>query len=242
MILSVYAAQLVADDSKIIRTQAGLTPYSASYIVDWMDSKAGTREVVLEKKADSGYLFRVNVTATGLLSMFSDLSVNEESGFSLSKSDIKLNFYNIKKIGAKKGEYIARTDKKNRTVEIKTKKGLKIVSIEDGSLTSSLFELQLMLDARRSRIQGEYRLLTKKGLTQYQLDSILDENVNVPAGNFKTKLCKFKQRGKRGKVGKRGINYYLAPELGFLPVRVEYIKKGKLKYALVLEKLPVLKK
>lgn len=82
--------------------------------------------------------------------------------------------------------------------------------------------LQVMWDLQRGRVPGEYRLVDETELKSYQIKNEGEETLETPLGKLRA------ARISQSKPGKTRITtFWFAPELHFLPVRVEQKKDGK---------------
>lgn len=81
----------------------------------------------------------------------------------------------------------------------------------------------LMLDLLHGRSAAQYTMLDGKRRKALTISHLGDSVVKVPLGEFKVRKVRHQAAN-----SSRMVTLYCAPELGFLPVRIEQHRKGKL--------------
>lgn len=86
---------------------------------------------------------------------------------------------------------------------------------------------------RAGKQPGKFRIIDDDSIQIYEFEFLGEETVEVPAGKFPTVRYRRQREGSR-----RSVVVWFAPELAFLPVRVEHQKDGKKTFVANADKLP----
>jgi hypothetical protein len=83
-------------------------------------------------------------------------------------------------------------------------------------------DVTAIVELRAGRVPGEYSIIDDDSIKIYGYEFLGEETIKVPAGEFQT--LKF-NRQRPG--SSRSMLIWFAPDAGYLPVRTEYLKRGK---------------
>jgi len=196
--------------------EAALVPFESRYELSIKGIPQGETRVQLEPDRPGTYLYRSLTQPKSLAAWFRDETVREQSHFEISAKGLRpLEF-----------EYQRSSDRADRSVTIRFdwEKNRVLNSVEGdnwsmpvpvGTLDKILVNLALMLDLQHGLTHVEYPVADGGMLKTYRFDVINKTRIETPAGAFDTVVVK------RSREDKQSTQLWCAPELGYLPVRVE---------------------
>jgi hypothetical protein len=195
---------------------AALAPFESRYELSIKGIRQGETRMQLEPDQPGTYLYHSLTQPKSVAAWFRDETVREQSRFELVARGLRpLEF-----------EYQRSSDRADRSVTIRFdwKKNRVLNSVEGdnwsmpvpvGTLDKILVNLALMLDLQHGSRHLEYPVADGGLLKTYRFDVINEARIETPAGTFETVLVK------RSRDNNQLTYLWCAPELGYLPVRVE---------------------
>ena len=109
------------------------------------------------------------------------------------------------------------------------------VSNESTTIQDKLsYQAQLMLDfsnAKYSQKQFEYFIAAQKEIEKYEIKNLGFKDIKTPLGNFTALVLH-----RKVKNSKKEDTVYLAPELNWLPIRIDHLDKKGRKMIAIIEK------
>lgn len=201
----------------------GLSGFSAQYEARYA---AFSGDVTMELQAGAGadeYVYRVTTRARGMARLIRKGTATETARFRFADGVITPLQYEIDD-GTKAGE-------DNMQVQFDWAAGVADSTYENDSVQLSLAadirdrlttDLFVMRALRSGNPPTTFRIAEKNAIRDYEFNFLGTETVAVPAGSFDT------VKYLRQRVGSsRATVIWFAPELDFLPVRLEQLKRGK---------------
>jgi hypothetical protein len=208
-------AGLVANELAALEETA-LVPFESGYELSIKGIPQGETRMQLEPDRPGTYLYHSLTQPKSLAAWFRDDTVREQSRFEVGAEGLRpLDF-----------EYQRSSDRTNRSVTIRfdweNNRVLNSVEgdnwsmpVPSGTLDKILVNLALMLDLQRGLTHVEYPVADGGILKTYRFDVINEARVETPAGVFETVVVE------RSREDKQFTRLWCAPDLGYLPVRVE---------------------
>jgi hypothetical protein len=128
-------------------------------------------------------------------------------------------------------------DWRNRSVHIDDRVHPWDLEIEDSTLEKHVYQVQLRLDLLQNPKQKTFNYLIADGgrLKHYQIKRLEQETITTPLGSINT--VKFKRQRDRDSDKDRETTLWCAPELNYLPVKLEHIEKDGTKFTAVLRRV-----
>lgn len=211
-----------------------LTPYKAVYEVNRGNIMLGDTTFSLSKKDGDCYLMENLVQPMGIAAMFAG-EITESSYFCVENGQIRSQQYRIHEENGDEGDnYTLKFDWGNQLVRTNNDKPRQLPT--DG-LDRSVMEIAM----RRLLAQAGDKLPTASfiflmveddEIKPYRFRITDREPVATRVGRFDT------VKVERVNADKREFRLWLAPELDYLPVKVERQKKGSAPYRMILRELP----
>lgn len=220
-----------------------LDDYSAKYEIEMNGLQAGELTQQLETLTDGLHRFRSATKAKGVIAVFRRDTVKETSLWTVSRQQIKPRQYLYQRSGGKKDKYLRMDfDWRENSVHIDDKVHPWDLEIETGTLEKHIYQVQLRLDLLQNPEQNMFNYLIADGgrIKHYQIERLEQETITTPLGKIAT--VKFKRQRDRDSDKDRETTLWCAPELNYLPVKLEHIEKDGTKFTAVLRRIEGLSK
>lgn len=202
-----------------------LVPFDATYQLSIKSISQGESVVELKASEQDTYLYRSYTHPTLIASWFRDETINEQSRFRITGSQLVPLAY----------EYRREQDDKTRLVNLdfdwESNKVVNSIAgdnwtmpVPDGALDKILVNLALMLDLQGGKSSVEYPVADGGILKTYRFEITGKERIETPAGAFDTVLVK------RSRQDRQPTYLWCAPNLAYLPVRIERRLQHDMRY------------
>ncbi len=195
--------------------------FKAKYTVSAMGLTIaeGTRN--LTKQPDGSYLFHTIAKPTGVVSVFREDTIEENSHFLFENTQIKPLLYEYKHLdnnkNLKKHKKVVFNWETLEALSIENKKEWKL-PLQTGAVDFLLSQISLMQDLTlNKRGDQNYIIVDEDEIKPYTIKFEKEEIVETALGKFKT--LKFIRRAKNPK---RYSSLWCAVDLKFLPVKIEH--------------------
>ena len=204
------------------------TPYDAVYDISKGVFRLGTMARRLDIGVGGEYVFESTMETRGLVALFSKDRVVETSRGKLDGLQFIPERYEYIRTGGER-DYSLYFDYESGIVRRDDRASAWSADMPVNLLDKLVYQAQLMLDLVDAPTSLNYNIADKSKLKTYVIENLGDEQVDTRAGRFATiKL----ERSKAD--SKRRTTVWCARDLGWLPVKVEYVdKKGGLTTALL---------
>lgn len=196
---------------------APVSPFHGEYEVWRNGSKIGMAVMELSALDDGRWHFNYAVHGTNGLAAIAAADVNEDSEFRWAAGRPELLRYDYKQSIAfsKKHRSLVRSADGLRIAADDGKKQAEIES-EPGVIDRNVLVLALAADMSGGAGEFRYRVADKRAISDQEYSRDGRETVSVPAGRYDAERMK-----RIRKNADRTTTSWLAPELGYLPVRME---------------------
>jgi hypothetical protein len=216
----------------------GLDDYSAKYQIEMNGLQAGELTQELETLTDGLHRFSSVTKAKGVVALFRRDTVKESSLWILSKQQTQPHQYLYQRSGGKKDKYLRMDfDWRKNSVHIDDKVHPWNLDIEEGTLEKHVYQVQLRLDLLKNPQQTNFNYSIADGgrIKHYEIERLEQETITTPLGQIAT--VKFKRQRDRESDKDRETTLWCAPELNYLPVKLEHIEKDGTKFIAVIRRL-----
>lgn len=213
--------------------RAAPRPFSAVYAFQWHGITAGYSTLSLTEASPGKYVYSSVSRARGLVRLaFPDpivesstfriadgriepLEYREDDGPSRSEQNVALQFdWNSKEVHGTAG---------NRTVE---------QPLEKGTQDPLSVQVALMCELAAGNSPTHFLLFDKTAAAQYHYTREGEITLDTPLGRLETVIYRSDRSD-----SDRAMRFWLAPSLGFLPVRAERKRRGKTEFELRIREL-----
>ena len=200
---------------------AELTPFNATYALSRNGLHLGSNRLQLSRDTDGRWRYAATITPGGLLSLFVADTVEEESRWRLHGDTIRPDHYRYHRFGGKKERRVELSfNWESREVVNDVGGDRWTMEIPDGTLDKLLYQVAIMRDLKRGERAMNYAIADGGTLKRYHLKVTGEESLETPLGVLRTLRI---ERTKES--SSKTTRLWCAPELGFLPVRIEQVKK-----------------
>lgn len=191
----------------------------------------GETRIGLERSQDDIYRYWSESKATGFASIFIDDVIKEESLFRFEDGRLWPVSYEYRQLnsGKNRAEDIV-YDWTDGIATVNYRGHESVVELESGTMDRFLMQLAISLHSRDGTLERTYRIIDNSRIKTYQLRSTETETLTTPAGTFETLRVERIDDNKDKK-----LRLWLAPELDYLPVKIEQEKLNEEPLRLVLK-------
>jgi hypothetical protein len=192
---------------------------------------SGTTTIELARTDQTGeYLYETRTTAHGIARLFRSGVAVESSQFFYHNSSIVPSVYHLDEGSgnAVDESHISFDWKQARASSTYEGESVEL-DIKPGMLDRLSADLNVILKLRNNKKPEATVLILRNDIKTYEFKQDGEEKVSTPAGDFKTVKFIRQRPGSR----RRTLIWY-APELGYLPVKVQQQKEGKTKAEMLL--------
>lgn len=183
---------------------------------------SGELSMSLTADNDGGFLFRTITSPRGFVRMFARGEINESSRMLITDKTVVPLDYKLRDTISDDHDADVRFEWDNGTV-IGVERNQEVSgNLQSGMLNRAALYVAIMRDLQFDRLPEEYVLFDRGQVKAYQLENLGSEVVKVPYGQFEAiKLVR------NTDDSRRSMYLWCAPELDFLPVRIELYKDDK---------------
>ncbi len=208
--------------------------FSANYKVMLNGLSAGELKRELSTTENGSRRFTSQTQAKGVFAFFKPDVITETSIWTQKGKEIRPESYLYTKTGGKKEKHLNFIfDWKTQHVNVANKEQTHSFDVTDNTLDKLVYQLAIMADLADNKKQLSYSIAGKHKLKIYDIAILGEEIISTPLG--KVKAIKLKR--KRDEKQQRQTTLWCAPELNYLPVKIEHIEKDGTNFTAELRKL-----
>lgn len=205
-----------------------LKTFSATYNIEWRGVGAGTSTLELIRVGGSDYVYRSRNVARGLFRFAFPDAITQTSQFSLIDGAVVPSSYRADDGSSKTDRDISiQFDWKNGKGSGTSENKPVDVELKPGTQDTLSVQIALMLELSAGHSPERFWLLDKREMKEYHYTREGTVALTTPLGKIDTVVYRSERTGST-----RVTRLWLAPSLGFLPVRAEQIRDGKREFAL----------
>jgi Protein of unknown function (DUF3108) len=215
-----------------LAAEPGIARYTAEYEVETDGHRVANAEFRVAENAD-GYVFSSSARARGVLRLVRPDPAVDRSEFSLVDDRIVPSMFRYED-GSRKGEdnFSVVFDSAASEVRVNSAAGTQTLPLEAGLLDRGAVQVALMRDLSACRLPGPYRYVDDDGIGEYRFERVDDLAAETGIGTLDT--IRFSQQREGSS---RKTIFWLAPELAFLPVRIDQFRNGELRTSFTLDEV-----
>jgi hypothetical protein len=208
-----------------------VTTYTATYRVEYKGKEAGTAEFSVRYLADQDlYEFSSRTLAKGLLKLARPNPAVDRSQFRIVNGGIlPVEFWY--EDGSRSGEDNLHIvfDWQRRIATVSSAEARREIELPEGALDRGSIQVALMRDLAAGRALRSRSLADDDAVVTYEYTDNGTETVATGMGPLLARALTQQRAG-----SSRVTNLWLAPELGFLPVRIEQRRDGEVQTSFTL--------
>jgi hypothetical protein len=214
--------------------EAGLPTYTATYRVAYKGREAGTAEFSVRYVAERDvYEFSSRVMAKGMLKLARPNPAVERSEFRVAAGVIQpLQFWY--EDGSRSGEdnFHIEFDWERRVATVDSAEARREFALPESALDRGSLQVALMHDLATSGAARTLKLADEDGIVEYEYTDNGTATMPTGSGPVATRVLTQQRAG-----SSRVTSLWVAPELRFLPVRIEQRRDGEVQTAFELLKV-----
>jgi hypothetical protein len=206
-------------------------PFKITLDVEWRGMAAGTSTLELTRESPTEYTYRSSNTARGLFRLAIPDTITQVSHIAMVEGKVRPSSY----VGDDGSSSTEKDVKLNFDWAAMRVTGVAEDKPVDAALTPGVqdslsVQVALMCALAAGQSPKSFQLIDKDEVKEYQYTHERDEKLDTPAGKLDTVVYTSQKKG-----SKRLTRLWIAPSLGFLPVRAEQVNKGKRELQLQLK-------
>jgi hypothetical protein len=207
---------------------ADLKPFRATYTVDWKGMTAGTSVLELKRSGADGFVYSSTNTPRGMFRMALPDAINQTSTFRTAEGRIVPQTF-------------TGSDEKERPIDLKfdwnsrrvtgVAKGAPVdLEIPPDTQDPMSLQISALRDLAANKLQASVWMIDGDKLKEYELRQEGTARIQTGLGELDTVVYTSKRAG-----GDRLTRTWVAPNLGYLPVKAERIRGKKVEFTLHIE-------
>jgi hypothetical protein len=206
-------------------------PFRITLDVEWRGIGAGTSTLELTRQSPTEYTYRSSNTARGLFRLVIPDTITQVSHFTIVDGKVRPSSY-VGDDGSSSTEKDVKLDfdwSAMRVTGVAEDKPVD-AALTPGVQDSLSVQVALMCALAAGESPKSFQLIDKDEVKEYQYTHERNETLETPVGRLETVVYKSQRKGAR-----RLTRLWIAPSLGYLPVRAEQVNKGKRELQLQLK-------
>lgn len=223
VLVSVHAGTAAAADGPATPGHSCPQPFKITLDVEWRGMGAGTSTLELTRQSPTEYTYRSSNTARGLFKLAIPDTITQVSHLSVVDGKVRPSSYigddgssSTEKDVSLKFDWAAM--RVTGTAEDKPVDAALTPGVQD----SLSVQVALMCALAAGESPKTFQLIDKDEVKEYQYTHERNETLDTPVGKLDTVVYTSQRKG-----AKRLTRLWIAPSLGYLPVRAEQVNKGK---------------
>jgi hypothetical protein len=210
---------------------AVVATYTATYAVEYKGKDAGTAELAVRKLPDNDlYEFSSTIMAKGLLKLARPKPAVERSHFRVEADGIRpVEFWY--EDGSRSGEDNLHVvfDWDRAVVTFTSAEARREMAVPRGAVDRGTLQVARMRDFASPDVPRSYTIVDDDSVAEYEYTDNGTATITTKAGSHATRVFTQQRAG-----SSRTTQIWVAPDLKFLPVRIEQRRDGEVQTALAL--------
>jgi hypothetical protein len=212
--------------SAAVNAQSGVVPasfpssFKASFVLNARGLDIGVTHWALSSLEDGRYLYTLHSEATGIAKLFRDERIDESSEWRFENGRVRPLRYSYSREGGKRDRKDTASFDWDKARATYTRDGqTREKRLAEGTLDKLNYMLALMNDLAHGMRETQYLVADNGKKKTYQLKVVGEERIQTVVGELQTIIVERTREGKD-----RLTRVWCAPELAYLPVRIEHIE------------------
>lgn len=207
--------------------------FEAFYSMERGRFEIAETRMALHRTQDGIYRFTSKAEPIGMLAWFMDDVITETSIFRMTDDGFLPVSYEYRHKGSDKNRDEAITyDWTTGTAELDYRGNISTAELKPGTVDRFLLQLAAARGLMEGEMEQSHRVLDNGRVKFFELRGRKPETVEVPAGRFETQVI-----SRSDADDDKRITFWFAPDLGYVPVRVEQVKKNEEPIRLLLKRV-----
>jgi hypothetical protein len=205
--------------------------YKATYSVEYKGKEAGVSDWSVRSLGDDRYEFLASITAKGMLKLIRPKPTVERSQFRLEGGALRPLEYWFED-GSRSGEdnWHVVFDWQRRVATVTTADARRELNVPDVAPDIGTLKAAVMRDLVARGVPGPYQITDEDSIGTYEYTDGGAATLQTGIGSLETRIFVQQRAG-----SSRSTWMWVAPTLGFLPVRVEQRRNNEVQTAFLLK-------
>jgi hypothetical protein len=231
--LAIAAAAVVPAAASASADVDGPADFVAKFAIEWKGITAGYTTLELTRMAPNVYTYRSRNVARGIFRLVFPDAISQTSTFSIVNGEVQPSSYHADdgERDSDKAVTLRFDWQSGRVTGVAEKKPVDL-ALESGTQDSLSVQIELMRELAAGRSPKSFWLIDNDEIKEYRYVREGTVTLDTPLG----KLEAVKYRSERA-GSDRVTRLWLAPSLGYLPIRAERSRAGKIDFGLVIREL-----
>ena len=206
-------------------------PFKLTLDVEWHGMGAGTSTLQLTRKSPTEYTYESSNTARGLFRLAIPDTITQVSHMSVADGKVRpLSYMGDDGSSDTDKDVSLKFDWTTLRVTGVAENKPVDAALTPGVQDSLSVQVALMCMLAAGQSPKSFQLIDKDEVKEYQYTHEGNATLDTPAGKLETVIYTSQRKG-----AKRLTRLWIAPSLGYLPVRAEQVNKGKRELQLTLK-------
>jgi hypothetical protein len=226
-------AVLVAALPNLVAAADAMQPFVATYGVEWRGMGAGTSTLELEPLDDDRWSYRSRNMARGVFRLAFPNAITQTSIFRIHDDQVVPLIYRADDGSKSTARDISLDFDWSGRRATGTAEDEKVsVELQPGMQDALSVQIALMRELAAGRTPETFLLVDKGDVKMYRYTLDGEERVSTPLGEFDTRVYRSQREGSN-----RVTKLWLAPSLGWVPVRAQQTRGERVEFSMTLRKL-----
>jgi hypothetical protein len=227
----VIAAALTVAADEASGADASVATYTATYRVEYKGKEAGVSDWSVRDLGDGRYEFQARIMPKGMLKLIRPKPTIERSQFRLEGAHYRPLEYWFED-GSRSGEdnWHLVFDWQRRVATVTTMEARREIAVPDVALDIGTLKAAVMRDIAANGAPGPYQIADEDSVGTYEYTDSGPATLQTGVGSLETNLFVQRREG-----SSRSTWLWVAPTLGFLPVRIEQRRNDEIQTSFLLQ-------
>jgi hypothetical protein len=224
---------LAAADTAPAAEQEVPAPFVAKFAIEWKGITAGYTQLELTRSAPDTYIYKSRNAARGIFRLVFPDAISQISNLSITNGEVRPLSYHADDGSRNIGKSVdLKFDwQTGRITGVSEKKPIDI-ALRPGTQDSLSVQIALMRELAAGRAPKSFSLIDNDEIKEYRYVHEGTVTLDTPLGKLETVIYRSERTG-----SDRVTRLWLAPSLGYLPVRAERSRAGKIDFGLSIREL-----
>jgi hypothetical protein len=227
----VMAAALAVAADEASGADASVATYTANYRVEYKGKEAGVSDWSVRDLGDGRYEFQARIMPKGMLKLIRPKPTIERSQFRVDGAAYRPLEYWFED-GSRSGDdnWHLVFDWQRRIATVTTMEARREIAVPDIALDIGTLKAAVMRDIAIKGAPGPYQIADEDSVGTYEYTDSGPATLQTGVGSLETKLFVQHREG-----SSRSTWLWVAPTLGFLPVRIEQRRNDEIQTSFLLQ-------
>ena len=225
------AAALAVAADEAARADGSVATYTAKYLVEYKGKEAGVSDWSVRDLGDNRYEYQARITPKGMLKLIRPKPTIERSQFRVEGAAFRPLEYWFED-GSRSGEdnWHLVFDWERHVATVTTAEARREMAVPDVVLDIGTLKAAVMRDLAAKGAPGPYEIADEDSVGTYEYTDSGPATLDTGVGSLETQLFVQHRAG-----SSRSTWLWVAPKLGFLPVRIEQRRNDEVQTSFLLQ-------